>query len=89
MDRVMSWPEIEETFNGEWGLIEDPECNPALQVVRGKVIFHSKERSAVHDKFMELRPFHHAILYAGEFPKDLDFALSPILLPDAEPGTPQ
>ena len=57
-------------------LIEDPELSPALQVVRGKVLFHSKERSAVHDKFMELRPFHHAIMYVGEFPKDLEFALS-------------
>ena len=75
MDTVMSWAEIDETFKGEWGLIEDPELSPALQVVRGKVLFHSKERSAVHDKFMELRPFHHAILYAGEFPQDLVFAL--------------
>ena len=75
MDTVMSWAEIEETFNGEWVLIEDPELSPALQVVRGKVLFHSNERSAVHDKFMELRPFHHAILYAGEFPQDLGFAL--------------
>ena len=75
MDEVMSWAEIKETFEGEWVLIEDPELSPALQVVRGKVLFHSKERSSVHDKFMELRPFHHAILYAGEFPKDLEFAL--------------
>ena len=76
MDTVMSWAEIKETFNGEWVLIEDPEFSPALKVIRGKVLFNSKERSAVHDKFMELRPFHHAILYAGEIPKDLEFALS-------------
>ena len=75
MDAVMSWAEIKETFNGEWVLIEDPEFSPGSQLIRGKVLFHSKERSAVHDKFMELRPFHHAILYAGEIPKDMVFAL--------------
>ena len=75
MDEVMSWEEIKETFNGEWVLIEDPECAPNLKIIRGKVLFHSTERSSVHDKFMELRPFHHAILYAGEFPQDLEFAL--------------
>ena len=75
MDEVMSWAEIKETFNGEWVLIEDPEVTRYQEIIRGKVLFHSTERSAVHDKFMELRPFHHAILYAGEFPQDLGFAL--------------
>ena len=75
MDEVMSWTEIKETFNGEWVLIEDPELSPALQVVRGKVIFHSKDRAAVDAKMQELPRMHHAILYAGEIPKDTVFAL--------------
>ena len=75
MDKAMSWAEIEETFNGEWALIEDPECNPMQEVVRGKVLFHSAERSAVHDKVMELNPLHPAIMYVGEPPPELEFAL--------------
>ena len=89
MDTVMSWPEIEETFNGEWVLIEDPELTPVLKIIRGKVIFHSKDRAAVEAKMSEQTRIHHAILYAGEITRDLDFILSPILLPDEEPGTPQ
>ena len=75
MDKVMSWDEIKETFDGEWVLIEDPECTPSHQVIRGKVVFHSKKRSEVHNKFKELSPLHPAILYVGDTPKDLVFAL--------------
>ena len=76
MDEVMSWAEIEETFNGEWVLIEDPEVTRYQEIIRGKVLFHSTERNAVHAKVRELNPLHPAIMYVGEFPKDLEFALS-------------
>lgn len=75
MDKVMSWPEIEETFNGEWVLIEDPEVTRYQEIIRGKVLFHSAERSAVHAKVRELNPLHPAIMYVGEPPPDLEFAL--------------
>ena len=75
MDTVMSWPEIEETFNGEWVLIEDPEVTRYQEIIRGKVLFHSKDRAELHAKAMELNPLHPAIMYVGEFPKDLEFAL--------------
>ena len=75
MDKVMSWQEIEEAFDGEWVLIEDPETTELLEIIRGKVIFHSKERSDVHGKLLELRPIHSAVMYVGEPPKDLEFAL--------------
>ena len=75
MDTVMSWPEIEETFNGEWVLIEDPELAPSLQVVRGKVIFHSKDRAEVNAKIAELPRAHHALLYIGGLPEGMDMIL--------------
>ena len=75
MNEVMSWPEIEETFNGEWVLIEDPECAPTLEVIRGKVIFHSKDRAEVSLKMRGLPRLHHAVLYIGGLPEGLEMIL--------------
>ena len=75
MDEVMSWAEIKETFNGEWVLIEDPELSPVLQVIRGKVIFHSKDRAAVDAKMQELPRMHHAVKHIGGLPEGLEMVL--------------
>ena len=75
MDKVMSWEEIEEAFDGEWVLIEDPECTPSHQVIRGRVVFHSKKRSEVSLKMRELPRLHHAVFYVGE-PPHLDFLIN-------------
>ena len=50
MDKVMSWSEIKETFNGEWVLIEDPEVTRGQEIIRGKVLFHSKDRAELGAK---------------------------------------
>ena len=75
MDEVMSWAEIKETFNGEWVLIEDPECAPNLKIIRGKVIFHSKDRAEISVKMAELTRMHHAIEYIGGLPEGMDMIL--------------
>ena len=75
MDEVMSWAEIKETFEGEWVLIEDPELSPVLQVIRGKVIFHSKDRAAVDAKMQELPRMHHAVKHIGGLPEGLEMVL--------------
>ena len=75
MDTVMSWAEIEETFKGEWVLIEDPELSPVLKVIRGKVIFHSKDRAAVDAKMQELPRMHHAVKHIGGLPEGLEMVL--------------
>ena len=75
MDTVMFWSEIEETFNGEWVLIEDPEVTPVLKIIRGKVIFHSKDRAAMDAKMAELPRMHHAIMYIGGLPEGMEMIL--------------
>ena len=75
MDKVMSWQEIEETFNGEWVLIEDPELAPTLDVVAGRVIFHGKDRAEISAKMKELPRMHHAIRYLGGLPEGWDMVL--------------
>lgn len=70
MDDVMNIAEIESTFESEWVLVEDPETNKDLEVQRGKVRYHSKDRDEVYRKAVELRPKRFAMLYTGMIPED-------------------
>ena len=72
---LMSWKEIEDAFDSEWVLIEDPELTNSQEIIKGKVVFHSKDRGAVHDKARELRPLHPAIIYIGGLPEGWEMAL--------------
>ena len=70
MDEVLSLAEIETRFKSEWILMEDPETTEELQVIRGKVLWHSKDRDEVYRKARELKPRHSAFLYTGTIPED-------------------
>ena len=43
MSEAMSLAEIQARFESEWILVEDPETTEALEVTRGKVLWHSKD----------------------------------------------
>jgi hypothetical protein len=75
MDDVMSLVQIESLFSSEGVLVEDPETNQALQVLRGKVRWHSKDREEVYRKAIELRPRRFAVLYTGQIPEDTAIVL--------------
>jgi hypothetical protein len=75
MDRVLTLKQIEERFESEWILVEDPETNDALEVQSGKVLWHSKDRDQVYRKAVELRPKRFAMLYTGKIPKDTAIVL--------------
>lgn len=75
MDRILTLKQIEERFESEWVLVEDPETNDALEVQRGKVLWHSKDRDQVYRKAVELRPKRFAMLYTGKIPEDTAIVL--------------
>jgi len=75
MDDVLSLAQIESQFSSEWVLVEDPETNQALEVQRGKVRWHSKDREEVYRKAIELRPRRFAVLYTGQIPEDTAIVL--------------
>ena len=56
MEETLSIQEIETRFPSEWVLIVDPVTNESLEVLRGKVAWHSKDRDEVYQKAIELRP---------------------------------
>ena len=75
MDEVLTIAEIETRFASEWVLVEDPQTNEALDVERGKVRFHSKDRDEVYRIAVNLRPKRFAMLYTGTIPKDTAIVL--------------
>jgi hypothetical protein len=68
MDETLTIKEIRDRFDAEWVLVEDPELDDDLNVVSGKVVWHSKDRDEVYQKALELRPKHPAFLYTGKLP---------------------
>jgi hypothetical protein len=71
MDEVLTLKEIEERYAPDWVLIADPEIDDKLEVVRGKVIFHSPVRDEVWDKARELGIDGAAVRYLGEYPEHM------------------
>ena len=70
MNEILTIAEIEEQFESEWVLIEGPQTNATLEVLRGKVCYHSKDRDEVYREAVKLRPKRFAMLYTGTIPKD-------------------
>ena len=71
MNEVMIWAEIEEEFDGEWVLIEDPDATRCHEIIRGKVVFHSSDRAEAYRMLNELSPAHPAVMYVGATPTDM------------------
>ena len=75
MDEILTVAQIEEQFQSEWVLIEEPRTNEALEVQSGKVRWHSKDREEVYRKVAEMHPRRFAILYTGTMPEDTAIVL--------------
>ena len=77
MAEVLTIDEINERFPDEWVLIGDPETDESLEVRRGKVLCHSKERDEVDQAAIDLAPPKRiAVLYTGAlFEDDVEYIL--------------
>ena len=69
-EQQMTMQEIESRFADEWILVDDPLTNEALEVTRGNVLCHSKDRDKVYRRAVDLRPKRYAILYTGTMPEN-------------------
>jgi hypothetical protein len=71
MSQVMTMPEMEKSFASEWVLVGDPEFNERMEVVRGKVLFHSRDKEEVYRKDREIHPRSAAYVYTGPPPENV------------------
>ena len=72
---MMTVQEIEERFDSEWVLVENPEFDENGEVVRGVVLCHSRNRDEVDRAAVRLRPKFAASLYTGRPAENEVFAL--------------
>ncbi len=75
MEKEMTVEDMRAQFDGEWVLIGDPQTNEALDVVRGKVLHHGKDRDEVYREAVARRPKRSAILYTGQMPENTAIVL--------------
>jgi hypothetical protein len=75
MEKILSAQEIQARYDGEWVLIGDPEVDASLNVQRGRVLWHSKNRDEVYRQARLLKPKHCAFLFVGRLPKDAEVVL--------------
>lgn len=71
MSETLTFSEIQSRFDSEWVLVESPETGEDLQVKKGTVLCHSKDRDEVYRKARQLHPRHSAILYTGSLPDEM------------------
>ena len=69
MDQMMTLAEMEDQFDSEWILIGDPQTDESLEILAGRVLWHSKDRDEVYRKILELRPARFATVYTGSIPE--------------------
>ena len=75
MGEVLTRAEMEERFQCESLLIDDPEVDEHLEVLQGRVVRHSLDGDKVYQVGAELRLGHTASLYIGDEPDDVLFVL--------------
>lgn len=76
MSEILTMEEIEKRFDGEWVLIEDVETDKKLEVLRGKVVYHGKDKEELHQKAMKSKSNHIATLYIGKPDPKMEFLLN-------------
>ena len=66
---ILSLNEINDKYDNEWVLVGDPETDENLNVTKGVVLWHSKDRDEVYRKAREITPEYSAFLYTGKTPE--------------------
>ena len=76
MDSIMTVQEMEDCYDSEWILVGDPETTDALEVVKGTVLHHSKDRDEVYRSAIALRPpKRYAVVFTGKMPANTAIVL--------------
>jgi hypothetical protein len=75
MSEVLTAPEIEQRFPSEWILVDELQTDEHLEVLGGRVLFHSPDRDEVYRKAVELHPKRFTVMFTGKDPDDTVFVL--------------
>ena len=66
---TLTLQQIEAHYPDEWVLIENPELDDDLEIIRGRVIAHDADRAVISRYDKHHRPKSAAYLWTGELPE--------------------
>ncbi len=72
---ILTLKEMKRRYPNQWVLVADPELDKNLEVLRGKVLWHGKDRDELYQKDAEFKPRHAAYVRTGGLPRNLAYAL--------------
>jgi hypothetical protein len=75
VDETLTWEEIKARCAPDWVIIDQPETDDHLQVVRGKVVLHGPDRDELLRRATERELGSIAVRYLGEYPEHMVIGL--------------
>ena len=69
MDEVLTREEIFRRYPEEWVLIAEPVLTADMDVVAGRVVFHSKYASEINERVLELRLPDAIVTFTSDDPE--------------------
>ena len=67
-DDVLTLSQMEARYPDEWLLIESPELDDDMEIIKGRIIAHSPDRALVFQYDKQHRPRSAAYLFTGALP---------------------
>ena len=75
MELILTEKEIEEQFDGEYVLVENPVIDKETDMLRGVVRFHSFSRDEVYEEAVRLKLKSSAFLCNAKVPDNIRLIL--------------
>jgi hypothetical protein len=75
MDEVLTFDQIKARYAPDWVLIGELETDENLEVLSGKVLFHSPDADEVYRRVKELMPGRFAVQFLGPLPEHMALIL--------------
>jgi hypothetical protein len=66
MAKILTIEQIKEKYKDAWVLVEDPQTDKSLEVLAGKVLYHSHNRDEFDREALKFHPKRFAVVYTGE-----------------------
>ena len=75
MPELMTFAEIERTYDGEWVLVAYIKTDDDLQILEEKVVVHSTNKEDIYEALESIPEQPLAIEYMGKVPEDIALVL--------------
>ena len=71
MSKIMELDDIYKRYKDEWLLIEYEQLDEDLNVTKGRVVAHSRDKNEILQQLVQIQGKNIAIEYAGAAPNSL------------------